>query len=79
MIAPMTDDELVAYLGLTPEQAPIVIPKITPDRRALYDRMREVEIEAELWVKGLGPKPTGVLLDTERAVSKRRGWRRAGL
>lgn len=74
----MNDDELTAYLCLTPEQALIVIPKITPDRRALYDRMRQVEIEAALWVQGLGPKPDGVLLDTERAVQNRRGWRRAG-
>lgn len=78
MTAPMTDAELATYMNLTPEEAAIIIPKLTPEKRAVYDRMREVEIEAALWVQGLGLKPTGVLIDTERAASKRRGWRRAG-
>lgn len=74
----MTDDELANYLHLTPAEAAIVLPQLTPERRAVYDRMKQVEIEAALWAEGVGPKPDGVLIDTERAVNKRRGWRRAG-
>lgn len=74
----MTDAELIAYMNLTPAEAAVIIPKLTPEKRAVYERMYEVEIEAALWVQGLGPKPTGVLLDTERDVKERRGWRRAG-
>jgi hypothetical protein len=71
----MTDSELAEYLHLTPAEAAIVIPKLTPERRAVYDRMKQVEIDAALWVEGLGPKPQGVLIDTERSTRRRRGWR----
>jgi hypothetical protein len=71
----MTDAELAEYLHLTPAQAVIVIPKLTPERRAVYDRMQQVEIEAKLWMDGLGPKPTGVLLDTERSTRRRKFWK----
>lgn len=74
----MTDAELAEYLHLSAADAAIIIPKITPEKRALYVRMQEVEREATLWVEGLGPKPQGVLLDTERDIKRRRGWRRAG-
>ncbi len=36
------------------------------------NNMKQVEIEATLWIEGLGPKPTGVLIDTERSVRRRR-------
>lgn len=62
----MNDSELAKYLNLTPEEAVIVLPKLTLKRRALYDRMADVAVEAELWAAGLGPKPTGVLLDFDR-------------
>jgi hypothetical protein len=71
----MNDAELAKYLHLSPEEAAIVIPKLTPARRAVYDRMKQVEIEAALWAEGLGPKPQGVLIDTERSTKRRRGWR----
>ena len=71
----MTDAELADYLHLTPAEAAIVLPKLTAERRALYDRMKQVEIEAELWAAGLGPKPHGVLIDTERSTRRRKGWR----
>lgn len=71
----MTDAELAEYLHLTPEEAAIVIPKLTPGKRAVYERMKQVEMEAALWVNGLGPKPTGVLIDTDRSTRRRRGWR----
>lgn len=71
----MDDAQLAAYLHLTEAEAAIVIPKLSTERRALYDRMVQVEVEAELWIAGLGPKPAGVLIDTERSVSRRRGWK----
>jgi hypothetical protein len=71
----MTDAQLAAYLHLTPEEAAIVIPKLTPERRALYDRMQQVEIEAGLWCDGLGEKPKGVLIDTEHGTKRRKAWR----
>jgi hypothetical protein len=71
----MTDAELAEYLHLSPAEAGVVIPQLAPERRALYARMKQVEIEAELWAEGLGPKPTGVLIDTERSVRRRLAWR----
>lgn len=71
----MTDSELAEYLHLTPAEAAIVIPKLTPGKRAVYERMKQVEIEAALWTEGLGPKPQGVLIDTERSTKRRRLWR----
>jgi hypothetical protein len=68
----MTDAELTAYLHLTPEEAAIIIPKIMPAKRELYARMKAVEIEAALWAEGLGPKPHGVLLDTEWSMKRRK-------
>jgi hypothetical protein len=62
----MTDTELTVYLCLTPEEAAIVIPKIPPGRRAVYDKMAEVERDAMLWLAGFGPRPMGVLLDVDR-------------
>lgn len=62
----MTDAELAEYLHLSPAEAAIVIPKLTPERRAVYERMKQVEIEAALWIAGLAPKPKGVLIDLAR-------------
>jgi hypothetical protein len=46
---------------------PSLIDRGTPARRAVYERMKQVEIDVALWVEGLDPKPRGVLLDTERS------------
>lgn len=70
----MTDAELAAYLHLSAAEAAIIIPKITPQKRALYARMQDVEREAALWVAGAGPKPQGVLIDTDRSTARRKGW-----
>jgi hypothetical protein len=71
----MTDAELAEYLHLSPAEAGVVIPQLTPERRALYARMKQVEIEAALWTEGLGPKPAGILIDTEKSVRRRPTWR----
>lgn len=62
----MSDEELAEWLHLTPAEAVIVIPKLTPQRRATYDRMKALETELFLWENGLGPKPQGILLDYDR-------------
>lgn len=72
----MTDDELIKYLGIENEPNALkAIGLFTPERRAVFDRMKQVEIEATLWAEGLGPKPKGVLIDTERSTRHRKGWR----
>jgi hypothetical protein len=62
----MTDLELTEYLHLTPAEAAIVIPKLSPQRRAVYDRMKQLETDLFLWENGLGPMPGGVLVDFAR-------------
>ena len=55
----MTDAELTKYLGFKPEDDQMkvarFIAELSPERRALYDRMYEVD----LWTAGVGPKPRG--------------------
>lgn len=74
----MSDAELAEYCGFKPtdnqEAVARFIADLSPDRRALYDRMREVEFEASLWAAGLGPKPTGVIICGPREI--REGGRR---
>lgn len=61
--AKMTDEQLAAYLGLTLDPArDQILANITPEARAVYERMAEVETEIALWQQGLAPKPTGVIL-----------------
>ena len=62
----MNDAELAEYLHLTPDEAAIVIPQITPSKRELYNRMKQFQTEAELWARGEGPPPAGVLLDFQK-------------
>jgi hypothetical protein len=61
----MTDAELATFLGLSEAEAHLV-SKIKPDKRAVYERMAEVEIELGLWQAGLGPKPSGVIVTKGR-------------
>ena len=35
---------------------------VTPEKRALYNKMASLETEVELWQAGLGPKPEGVII-----------------
>jgi hypothetical protein len=76
MSTTMTDDELLIFVGVKgKEGAAKFLASLTPEKRALYDRMKQVEIEAALWVEGLGPKPEGVLIDTVRDTNRRKAWR----
>lgn len=58
----MNDEQLAAFIGVTMEQLPLL--KITPEKRAVYDKMFEVE----LWDKGLGPLPEGVIVCGPRQI-----------
>jgi hypothetical protein len=68
----VTDDELAAYLGISPEHPKkvAVIAGLGADKRAVFERMAALEVEVELWQAGLAPKPTNVLLDMERDVKR---------
>ena len=58
---PMTDHELARFLGITNETLEFqskFIATLTPEKRALFEKMLDVE----LWDRGFGPKPTGVIL-----------------
>jgi hypothetical protein len=72
----MNNDELARFLGIKDEpKCTAVIAALSPEKRALFNRMAEIEIAAALWMEGLGPKPSGVLIDTVRDTSRRRSWR----
>ncbi len=73
----MTDEEMATFLGLTPEEENRVgfVKGLSPEKRALFERMASLEMELQLWEDGLGPKPQGVLIDTERSTKRRRAWR----
>jgi hypothetical protein len=73
----MTDDQLADYLGIPSDHLmkATVIESLSPAKRACYERMASLETELALWQDGLGPKPVGVLIDTERSTSRRRSWR----
>lgn len=67
MIERMTDDQLKKFLGIDGNpMAQAVVDALSPQKRALYDRMATIEIELDLWQQGLGPKPQGVLVDFDR-------------
>lgn len=73
----MTDAELLTYMGL-PVDHPNAVKFITtmpPEKRASYERMHSLEGEIAVWQAGLGPKPSGVLLDMEKDTKRRRAWR----
>lgn len=73
----MTDEEMATFLGLSPEEEKRVefVKGLKPEKRALFERMATLEVEIKLWQDGLGPKPQGVLIDTERSTRRRRTWR----
>jgi hypothetical protein len=72
---PMTDAELVEFMGATDMPAEKIAQHIAgmkPEFRATLERMKQVEIEANLWAAGLGPKPAGVIVCREHRHRKRR-------
>jgi len=73
----MTDEEMATFLGLSAEEENRVgfVKGLSPEKRALFERMATLETEVKLWQDGLGPKPAGVLIDTERSTRRRKAWR----
>lgn len=72
----MTDEELAKGLGLYSDPRwPQAIAKLTPEKRAHYEWLLGVTSEVQLWEAGLGPLPSGILIDTDRSTRGRKGWR----
>jgi hypothetical protein len=69
----MTDEEMADFIGIKGHpKAAACIAALAPEKRALFDRMAEVCVEAELYAAGLGPRPVGVLLDFDRPARRKR-------
>ena len=64
----MTDEEMATFLGIPADEPKrlAVVKALSSGKRAVFERMATLEIELKLWQDGLGPKPTGVLLDFPR-------------
>jgi len=57
----MSDESLAAFLNLSDAEAAAVIPKLTPEKRALYVRMAEVCADLNM-----GIVPDGVIVCREK-------------
>lgn len=68
----MNDEEFAKAMNLTPAEAAVVIPKMPPEKRAAYERLIKLGDDLNLWMSGIGPKPQGVLIDTERSMRRRK-------
>jgi hypothetical protein len=63
----MTDEQLAKFMGIHGKVGCAeILATVTPEKRAVYERMAEVEMDVEIWQLGLGPKPHGVLIDLDR-------------
>ncbi len=73
----MTDEEMADFLGFKPDEEKRIdaVKALPPEKRAVFERMAVLEMELKLWQDGLGPRPDGVLIDTERSTRRRRAWR----
>lgn len=49
----MNDPDLAAFLGLNEEEAAIILPRLTPAERAIYERLSVVEAQL---AAGIAPK-----------------------
>lgn len=70
----MTDNELVAFLGITdlPEDQQAKLIAGLGSKHATYEQMHRVEVELGLWQAGLGSKPSGVIVCREHTSAKGR-------
>lgn len=67
----MTDEQMAEFLGFGDDPRRIeAVQKLTPEKRALFERMASLPTEVELWRSGLGPRPEGVLMDFVKGRSK---------
>jgi hypothetical protein len=74
----MTDAELEVFLGIAGKNgAAKIMTEMTPEQRALYEKMKNLEMEATLWHEGVGPKPRGVIIcGCKRCSPPRKGRKR---
>ena len=69
----MTDLELAEFLGFASDKRwPKIIADLKSEKRAIYERMAEVETELHLWEAGLGPLPSGVIVCHDHKRPKKR-------
>jgi hypothetical protein len=71
---PMTDAQLVEFLGLSsydPQPVAQFIAAMPPERRATYERMHEASIGLQLWQQGVVPKPQGVIVCRDHGRRRR--------
>jgi hypothetical protein len=61
----MDNESLAVFLGLTEEEAAIIIPKLTAKERALYERMADVCADLNM-----GVIPEGVIVCHPRCGGK---------
>lgn len=66
----MTDEEMAKFLNIPVAR----VLSLSPEKRALFERMAVVEMELNLWTAGLGPKPAGVMVDTVESTRSRKAW-----
>ena len=67
---PLTDEELRAFINVTPEEFAKIKPRIGPKERATYEAMHKLCGDIELWEAGLGPKPTNAIICGPRQVRR---------
>jgi hypothetical protein len=58
----LDDAEAAEFMGLTPEQAAVILPKLPQRYRDMVDTMADAERRLLLWQKGLGPRPTDMII-----------------
>lgn len=75
----MTDEQMAAFMGLEPGNTKhmAVVKALPASEREMFESMARLEHEVELWAAGLGPKPTGVMIDMARGPrrGRRRTWK----
>jgi hypothetical protein len=67
----VTNERLAEFIGitdLTPDMQSKFIDGLSPERRALFERMAELEGEIMLWQAGVGKKPQGVILCGKKEI-----------
>jgi len=64
----MSDEELSEFLALTPEESAVILANITPEKRAVWERLAAVYGEIVLWEGGVGKKPSGVILCGKKQI-----------
>lgn len=51
------------------------VAKFNAAKKATIEAMQKFEIDWDQYQHGLGPRPTGVLIDCEKSTARRRMWK----